>query len=197
MYPVPPDEPKRTGQMKPKTIEKPRRTSNRMLVVIFAFCSVLALFITIYKEFRIVEPVKHVLLPLQSDAVIVYVPSGEQKLAEKKMEVKTGMPDREKADIIMSELRRSKAIPEELKLYDFSTNDEGTLYLNLSKEVRDTALTSMREIIMTYAITNSFLASFKGMNQVQLLAEGQPFYTLNGVMYTYMPLEFNRDLLEE
>jgi hypothetical protein len=197
MLSAPRDEPKGARHMKPETKEKPRRVSNRMLAIIFASCSLLALFVSVYKEFRIVEPVKGVLLPLQSDTIIVYVPSGEQKLAEKKMDVKMGVPERQKADIIMSELRRSKAMPEEVKLYDFSTDDEGTLYLNLSKEIRDTALTSMREIVMTYAIINSFLATFKNMKQVQLLADGQPFYTLNGVMYTYMPLEFNRDLLEE
>jgi len=32
---------------------------------------------------------------------------------------------------------------------------------------------------------------------VQLLVEGQPANTIRGVVYTYMPLEFNRELLED
>jgi hypothetical protein len=182
--------------MRPKRQPKSGVRSNKPLVIVFAACSLLALGITVYKEFRILEPVRSV-LPVLSETLVICVPSGEGRLIQKQMGIKTGMSDVAKAGIIMAELRREKVIPEAVTLTDFVAGDEDTLYLNFSKEIRDTRLTSMEEVMMGYAIVDSFLATFKTMKRVQLLVEDRPVYTLNGAMYTLMPLESNKELLEE
>ena len=80
---------------------------------------------------------------------------------------------------------------------DLVIDSEGVLYLNFSKHISEIKTTSMTEILRTFSIVNSFLGSFRNTNKVQFLIEGQPVYTLNGTVYTYKPLEFNQDLLED
>ncbi len=52
-------------------------------------------------------------------------------------------------------------------------------------------------MIVVYSLVNSFATSFKDVRKVQLLVEGEPIYTIAGLVYTYMPLEFNRELMED
>ncbi len=174
----------------------PHFLSNRILAVVFAACSLLALLFTLYKEFRVPEQVKRV-LPFQTENLYVCTPAGGLRLIQKKLEIKMGVPERQKADIIIRELKKEKAVPEEANLLDFSFDGEGVIYLNFSREIKDRTLRAIREISMTYAITNSFLLSFKDMKRVQLLVDGQPSYTFNGAAYILMPLELKNDLLEE
>jgi hypothetical protein len=170
--------------------------SNRTIAIIFAVSSLLALSFTLYKEFRVPEQVKRV-LPFQTESLYVCTPVGGLRLAERKLEIKMGVPERQKADIIMRELKKDNAVPESTSLVDFSTDGDGVIYLNFSHEIKDKTLTAIREITMTYAITNSFLMSFKNMKRVQLLVDGLPTYTLNGAVYTFSQLESKNDLLEE
>jgi hypothetical protein len=175
---------------------KSEATSNKPLVIVFAACSLLALGITIYKEFLTTEPVRSV-LPTQSETLVICVPSAGDKLSQKKVGIRTGMSDIAKAGIIIAELKKEKVIPEAAALNDFVAGDDDILYLNFSKEIKEKILTSMGEVMMSYAIVDSFLATFRAMKRVQLLVENRPVYTLNGAMYTFMPLEFNQELLEE
>jgi len=46
-------------------------------------------------------------------------------------------------------------------------------------------------------MVNSFLLSLKDAKKVQILVEGQPIYTLNGTVYTYKPIEFNKYVMED
>jgi len=82
-------------------------------------------------------------------------------------------------------------------LNDLVIDSDGILYLNFSKDILEKQTTAMMEIMKTFSIVNSFLGTFRNANKVQLLVEGQPVYTLNGTVYTYKPLEFNQDLLED
>lgn len=84
-----------------------------------------------------------------------------------------------------------------MTLNDLVIDSDGVLYLNFSNTITEKKATTMTEILKTFSIVNSFLGNFGNTNKVQLLVEGQPVYTLHGTVYTYKPLEFNQDLLED
>jgi hypothetical protein len=176
---------------KPSLVRKP-------FVIVLAVIIVLAAgaMAYIYKDLWIKKPQQLVTI-VQKETVSIYLPTGQGKLIEKKIDITSNLSDKEKGDFIIRNLKTFKSIPEELILNDLVIDSDGTLYLNFSKIISERKATSMTEIMKTFSIVNSFLGSFRNTNKVQLLVEGQPVYTLNGTIYTYKPLEFNQDLLED
>ena len=77
------------------------------------------------------------------------------------------------------------------------TNTEATIYLNLSRDVLGDKTSPAKEITKVYSMVNSFLLSLKDAKKVQILVEGQPVYTLNGTVYIYKPIEFNKYVMED
>jgi hypothetical protein len=131
------------------------------------------------------------------ESLTIFLPAREGLLVRRSVETKEGLTDREKTDVIMRELRMGNAVPDKLTLRQFSLNGEGILYLNLSADIKDERMSGADQITTVYAIVNSFLANIREARSVQLLIEGQALHTINGVVYTYAPIEFNNQLLEE
>ncbi len=127
----------------------------------------------------------------------LYYPAPPAKLAVKGIPVKANALDREKADVIISALKSGRVLPESIALTEFAADQDGTLLLNFSHEIATMKLDPLTEIQTVYAIVNSFLANFTRAKSVQLLAGGQAFFTINGTAYTYKPLEFNSQILED
>ena len=179
------------SKQKPSFMRKP-------FVIILAVIIVLAAgaMAYIYKDMWIKKPQQLVTI-VQKETVSVYFPTGQGKLVEKKIDIMSNLSDKEKGDVIIRTLKALKSIPEELTLNDLVVDYDGILYLNFSKDISEKKTTSMTEILKTFSIVNSFLGSFRNTNKVQFLVEGQPVYTLNGTVYTYKPLEFNQELLED
>jgi hypothetical protein len=165
-----------------------------VLVVIIVLAAVAMAYI--YRDMWIKKPQQLVTI-VQKETVSVYFPKGQGKLAEKKIDITSNLSDQEKGHLIIRNLKALKSIPEELTLNDLVVDSDGILYLNFSKNISEKKTTAMTEILKTFSIVNSFLGSFRNTNKVQFLVEGQPVYTLNGTVYTYKPLEFNQDLLED
>jgi hypothetical protein len=67
----------------------------------------------------------------------------------------------------------------------------------LSREFVEDRPKSPNEIAMVYSLVNSLVSGFKNSKRVQLLVEGRALPTVDGTVYTYLPLEFNNDLVEE
>jgi hypothetical protein len=150
----------------------------------------------IYKDMWIKKPQQLVTVE-RKETVSVYFPAGRGKLIEKKIDIMSNLSDKEKGNLIIRNLKALKSIPEALTLNDLVVDYDGILYLNFSKTISEKKTTAMTEILETFSIVNSFLGSFTNTNKVQILIEGQPVYTLNGTVYTFKPLEFNQDLLED
>lgn len=150
----------------------------------------------IYKDVWIKKP-QQLVTVVRKETVSIYFPTVQGKLIEKKIGISGNLNDKEKGDFIIRNLKALKAIPEEVTLNDLVVDSDGVLYLNFSRNIAEKKLTMMTEILKTFSIVNSFLGSFGNTNKVQLLVEGQPVYTLHGAVYTYRPLEFNQDLLED
>ncbi|MHB8110183.1 MAG: GerMN domain-containing protein [Syntrophorhabdaceae bacterium] len=127
----------------------------------------------------------------------IYYPVSPAKLGIKEVNVKAALTDKEKADAIMSGLKDAKILPSTLLLEEFVCDPDGTLILNLSPDTAKLDLAPMAEIHTVYSIVNTFLANFQKARKVQLLAGGQPFFTIAGTVYTYKPLEFNSQILED
>lgn len=133
----------------------------------------------------------------QKETIRLFSPLSNMKLGNRVLEIRSDMPDKEKADLILRELKKDKVINPGVQLRDAVIGLDGVLYLNLSRNLAEVRPGAPSEIVVVYSLVNSFASSFKDVRKVQLLLDGEPAYTVGGVVYTYLPLEFNRDLTED
>ena len=178
---------------------KPRSRGNRRLIVLVAVVVALAAVLAahgIYDYVKSREKPKSVPV-VPGESISIFVLGEQGRLVEKKLETKAGMSERQKADAIIAALKKEKCLPEALALHDFTIGENGVVFLNFSKDIRNAGIGTAQEIAMVYSIMNSFTANFRNAERVQLLAEGQPFETIGGLIYTYKPIEPNKGLLED
>jgi Sporulation and spore germination len=133
----------------------------------------------------------------QKETIRLFSPLSTIKLGNRMLEIRSDMPDKEKADLILRELKKDKVISPGVQLRDLAIGLDGVLYLNLSRNLTEVHPGAPPEIIVVYSLVNSFALSFKDVRKVQLLLDGEPANTVGGVVYTYLPLEFNKDLMED
>jgi hypothetical protein len=133
----------------------------------------------------------------QKEIIRVFSPVSKIGLGNRVLEIRSDMPDKERADLILKELKKDKVIHPGVHLRDVVIGLDGVLYLNLSRNLTEMQTGAPSEAVVVYSLVNSFASSFKGVRKVQLLLDGEPVYTIGGVVYTYLPLEFNKDLLED
>lgn len=136
-------------------------------------------------------------IPNDRENLFLFAPGTKGGLEKKALEVRATLSERAKADFLFQELRKAKAIPATAKLQELAFGEDGVLYLDVSRGLIEQQLDARGEIRAAYALINTFVASFREINRVQLLVDGRPLYTLFGVVYTYAPLPFNSDLQEE
>lgn len=145
---------------------------------------------------REAEPQGAVMLN-DKESLFLFVPGEKKDLEKKAVEVKIALSERAKADFLFAELRKAKAIPASARLQQLAFGEDGVLYLDVSRGILEQQLDARGEIRVVYALINSFIASFRQVNRVQLLVDSHPVHTLFGVVYTHAPLPFNNDLQEE
>jgi hypothetical protein len=133
----------------------------------------------------------------QKETIRLFSPLSTIKLGSRVLEIRSDVADKEKADLILRELKKDRVISPGVQLRDLAIGLDGVLYLNLSKNLTEAHPGAPPEIVMVYSLVNSFASSFKDVRKVQLLLDGEPAYTIGGVVYTYLPLEFNKDLMED
>ncbi len=172
-----------------------RRPVRTIYILLLAAVVVLALLITGYRMKVALEP-KAVFMAPGTQTVSIFFPS-QNKLIEKKLDVRSNISDTEKAEMIINKLKQEKHLPQGFTLYESATDAEGVMYLNVSRDIMNDKPSTMKEILTVYSIAHSFLATFKEAQKILFLVDGQPLYTLCGTLYTYKPIEFNPDLLED
>jgi hypothetical protein len=177
----------------------PKTRANRRLAVLIGVMVVLASFLAAYTAYDYIKNREKpkIISAATTENISIFVPGEQGRLAEKKLEARIGMSERQKADMIVNALKKEKCLPEGLTLYDFAVGENGVVYLNFSKEIQNGAIATDREITMVYSIVDSFVANFRNTNSVQIVSEGQPIQTIGGLIYTYKPIEFNKGLLED
>ena len=87
-------------------------------------------------------------------------------------------------------------LPEGVELLGFKVDENGTAYVNFSKEIVKRGQGSYNEIMLTGAIVNT-LTEFPAIKRVQLLVEGERVITLYGHLDVEDPLERNETLLKK
>jgi hypothetical protein len=97
---------------------------------------------------------------VQKEALHIFFPLSKTRLGRRVLEVRADAPDREKADIILKELKKEKCINPGVQLREVATGIDGVLYLNLSKNLTEAHPGGPPEIIMLYALVNSCVTSF-------------------------------------
>ena len=178
-----------------KTNKPQQRPVRTVYIILLAAVVVLALLITGYRMKVALEP-KAIFMAPGTQTVSIFFPS-QNKLAEKRLDVRSNISDTEKAEMIINKLKQEKHLPQGFTLYESATDAEGVMYLNVSRDIINGKPSTMKEILTVYSIANSFLATFKEAQKILFLVDGQPLYTLRGTLYTYKPIEFNPDLLED
>ncbi len=144
------------------------------------------------------KPTTHIAITERTN-VSLYLPDKEGKLVEKTVGIKAPESNREKADTIVAALKTAGVVSENLTLQDFVTDSDGIMYLNFSKDLvtNPQGERSDGEIVTVFSIVNSFLANFSYTRKVQFLVDWQPVHTIHGIVYTYLPMEFNRTIVED
>jgi hypothetical protein len=177
----------------------PKVKANRRLAVLIGVMVVLASFLAAYTAYDYIKSREKpkIFAAATTESINIFVPGEQGGLAEKKLEARIGMSERQKADLLVHTLKKERCLPEELTLYDFVVGENGVVYLNFSKEIQSGPIATGRETTMVYAIVNSFVTNFRNANSVQIIVEGQPIQTIGGLIYTYKPIDFNKGLLED
>lgn len=178
---------------RPKKKKKPTLTQ---ITIVLAAIAIGAAGFFALRYIKSIQPARTVVVE-EKNELKIYYPSPGGKLIMKTIQIKDTALDREKAEAIVANLKNNKAIPETLSLADFASDNDGLLILNFSSDMTIMKLDPLKEIQTVYCIVNSFLANFTKAKKVQLLAGGQAFATMSGNIYTYKPLEFNANVLED
>lgn len=169
-----------------------------ILVIIVACLACGAILAAAYKIREAGSRDERGVVSIEKDTVTVYYyRGGDARLISKAVEVQGGLSERGRAELVFHELKRERAIPERAKLLDLAFGQNGVLYLNVSGEILERHATTTNEMLATYGLVNSFVRSFRNVQRVQILVEGQPVYTLGGLVYALRPIEFNKDVMEE
>ncbi|HBE45304.1 MAG TPA: hypothetical protein DDW17_07630 [Deltaproteobacteria bacterium] len=167
----------------------------KILLIVLSFLAIIVISVQLYRYLGTTETKKYI-PPVEQKTIALFVPEYYGKLSQKTVPVQNYSSELKKADIIIEELKKTGHVPEKLVLLDFAIDENGMLYVNFSKDIKNSSRTE-QEIMTVYSIINSLLVNFKNANKVLLLAEGQPLYTPGGLLYTYAPLGFNQGLLED
>lgn len=175
--------------------EKRQRPVRPVFIVLLAIVVVLAVLATGYRVKVALEP-KTIFTAPDKQMVSIFFPA-QAKLVEKKFVVRNNISNQEKAEMIINKLKQGKHLAQGFRLYEYTTDTDGVMYLNVSRDIISDSPSATKEILTVYSMVNSFLATFKDARKVLFLVDGQVLYTLRGTLYTYKPIEFNLDLLED
>lgn len=127
--------------------------------------------------------------------VSLFLPSSDVGLKRKSILLDKMPSQIELAEFLIRTLEEEGVIPQDTKILHFSVDREGIIYLDLSREALNIG-DSLSEVQVVYSLVNTFLENFRNSKAVQILIEGEPVQTFSGIIYTYLPLTFNLDLVE-
>lgn len=168
----------------------------RLAIICLPLIIVTALFIYFFQYVADTQPEKQV-VRVEKNTISLLYPGNDGKLFEKIVEIDNTATPKDKGITIVSELIKNGLVSENLSLQELVIDNEGIIYLNFTKGLLQGAAAKNDDIGAVYTIVNSFLASFRYTKKVQLLVDWKPVYTLRGTVYTYLPIEFNKQVMED
>ena len=174
-----------------------KRINYKKLIIICVPLIILtSFFVYFFKYMADTQPEKQV-VRVEKNTISLLYPGNDGKLSEKTIEIDSAATPKDKGGIIIDELKKVGLVPESLSLQEIIIDSEGIIYLNFTKDLLQGAAGKSDDTGTVYAIINSFLASFRYTKKVQLLVDWKPVYTLRGTVYTYLPIEFNKQVMED
>lgn len=176
-----------------------RRINYKRLGLICAPLVLIAAFFVYYFQYGPDSRVKEKASAPEKITISLLYPGQDGHLAEKTVEIVGSPTQADRANTIMAELKKIGLLSETVMLQEMVIDSDGVIYLNLTKDIllHDDGGVTKDTIALVYGIVNSFLASFRSTKKVQLLVDWKPVYTVGGIVYTYLPLEFNRQVMED
>lgn len=175
----------------------PRKQVNYKRLAIICVPLVIATFLFVYflKYGTNTQPAKHIVRVEKNTISLIY-PDDTGKITENIVEIDSTATQKDKGMSIIHGLKTKGLVPDGTSLQEMIIDAEGIIYLNFTKDLLQGA-PGTDDIGMVYAIVNSFLASFQYTKKVLILADWKPIYTIRGTVYTYLPLEFNKHVMED
>jgi len=171
------------------------RAYKKIVLIIVVCLAIIVVSVQIYRYIKTTQTT-HYIPATEQMTLTLCVPEYYGKLTQRVVPVQRYGTERQKADILIEQLKKGGYLPEKLVLLDFAIDDNGVLYMNFTKDITGVSI-GTRDVMTAYTLINSFLLNFKNARTVFLLADGQPLHTLGGIVYTYIPLGFNQGLLED
>jgi hypothetical protein len=168
----------------------------RLTIICLPLIIVTFLFVYFFQYMADTQP-KQEIVRVEKHTVSLLYPGNDGKLSEKTIEIDSAATQKDKGSFIIGELKKAGLVPESLSLQEIIIDNEGIIYLNFTKDLLKGAAVKNDDIGIVYTIVNSFLASFRYTKKVQLLVDWKPVYTLRGTVYTYLPIEFNKQVMED
>ncbi|HNQ46116.1 MAG TPA: GerMN domain-containing protein [Syntrophorhabdus sp.] len=173
-----------------------KRVSYKRLAII-SLPLLVATFVFVYyfRYMANIQPQRQVIQVEKNTVSLIYT-DNNGKLAEDILEIENTATQKDKGDFIINKLKAKGLVPGDVSLQEMIIDSEGIIYLNFTKNLLQ-GIPGKDDIELTYAIVNSFLATFRHTNKVFILIDWKPVYTLRGVVYTYLPIEFNKQVMED
>jgi Sporulation and spore germination len=168
----------------------------RLIIICLPLIIITALFVYFFEYMADIKP-KEQVVRIEKNTISLLYPGDDGKLFEKVVEIDNNATPKDKGNTIVSELKKTGFVSEGLSLQELVIDNEGIIYLNFTKDLIQGAAAKTDDIGAVYAVVNSFLASFRYSKKVQLLVDWKPLYTLRGTVYTYLPIEFNKQVMED
>ena len=178
-------------------LPKERRINYKRLAIICLPLIILTAFFVYYFQYMADTQSKKQVVRVEKNTVSLLYPGNDGRLFEKTIEIDSTATPKDKGVTIISELKKAGMVSESLLLQEAVIDNEGVIYLNFTKDLLQGDTNRNDEIGTVYSIVNSFLASFRYTKKVQLLVDWKPVYTLRGTVYTYLPIEFNKHVMED
>jgi hypothetical protein len=182
-------------QLRGLPVEK--RVNYKKIALICLPLVIATAFFVYFFEFMADTLPKKQVVRIEKNTISLLYPGNDGKLFEKIVEVDNNATPKDKGIAIISELKNAGFVSEGLTLQELVIDSEGIIYINFTKDLLQGAAGQSDDIGTVYVIVNSFLASFRYTKKVQLLVDWKPVYTLRGTVYTYLPIEFNKQVMED
>lgn len=173
-----------------------KRVNYKRLAIICLPLVIATFFFVYFFKYRAdTQPPKYIVRAEKNTISLLY-PDENGKITENIIEIDSTATQKDKGTLIINELKTKGLVPDGTTLQEIIIDAEGIIYLDFTKDLLQGG-PSDDDTGMVYAIVNSFLASFQYTKKVLILIDWKPVYTLRGTVYTYLPLEFNKHVMED
>ncbi|MCX7965996.1 MAG: GerMN domain-containing protein [Syntrophorhabdaceae bacterium] len=174
---------------------KKRRKKIILLIITFIWLGFLT--ILLYNRFFSDNIIIQEKEPEKKEEIVIFYPDKGLKFKKMTLKLQKNMQEKERVDLAIKTLKELKTLPEALVLYEVGSDERGIIYANFSKHLVEETKESKREIAAVFSIVNTLITNIQNAKAVQFLIEGEPVYTLNGIIYIYKPIFFNDNLVED